>query len=121
MKNYGLALKNLRIYFCLTQREVAERIGVSNHAVSKWENGVNQPDLDTVRLMCDIFGVTIEQFFIRLIVKDGRVDPELCRCRLFNFLDLRFFRDLSERIQEIPAAGEDQFAAIVQFAVPDLF
>jgi len=63
MKNYGLALKNLRIYFCLTQREVAERIGVSNHAVSKWENGVNQPDLDTVRLMCDIFGVTIEQFF----------------------------------------------------------
>ena len=65
--------------------------------------------------------VTIEQFFIRFIVKDRRVDPELCRCRLFNFLDLRFFRDLSECIQEIPAAGEDQFAAIIQFAVPDLF
>ena len=63
MKNYGLALKNLRTYFTMTQREIAERIGVSNHAISKWENGVNQPDLDTIRVICDIFGVTVEQFF----------------------------------------------------------
>ena len=63
MKNYGLALKNLRGYFQLTQREVADRIGVSNHAVSKWENGVNHLDIDSVRRICEIFGITMEQFF----------------------------------------------------------
>ena len=63
MKNYGLALKNLREYFGLTQREIADKIGVSNHAVSKWENGVNQPDVDTLRALCAAFGVSMEQFF----------------------------------------------------------
>lgn len=63
MENYGLALKKLRIHFKYTQREVANRVGVSHHAVSKWENGVNQPDIHTLRSICEMYGVTIEQFF----------------------------------------------------------
>ena len=63
MENYGLALKVLRLHFKYTQREIADKVGVSNHAVSKWENGINQPDISTLRLICDIYGVTTEQFF----------------------------------------------------------
>lgn len=63
MENYGLALKELRLHFKYTQREIADKVGVSNHAVSKWENGINQPDISTLRLICDIYGVTTEQFF----------------------------------------------------------
>ena len=55
MENYGLALKELRIHFKYTQREVANRVGVSHHAVSKWENGVNQPDIHTLRSICEMY------------------------------------------------------------------
>ena len=63
MDNYGLALKSLRVYFDMTQAELAEKLCVSNHAVSKWENGVNQPDVSTLRIVCQIFNITMEQFF----------------------------------------------------------
>lgn len=63
MEDYGLALKKLRKHFSLTQREVAERIGISNHAISKWENGINQPDLSSLRAVCEIYQISIEQFF----------------------------------------------------------
>ena len=63
MENYGFALKLLRLHFKYTQREIADKVGVSNHAVSKWENGINQPDISTLRCICDIYGITTEQFF----------------------------------------------------------
>lgn len=63
MEDYGLALKKLRKHFSLTQREVAERVGISNHAISKWENGINQPDLSSLRTICNGYGITVEDFF----------------------------------------------------------
>ena len=62
MDNYGLALKILRKRFSLTQTELAEKIGVSNHAVSKWENGINQPDVTTLQSICKLFDLTVDQF-----------------------------------------------------------
>ena len=63
MEDYGLALKKLRKHFSLTQREVADRVGISNHAISKWENGVNQPDISALRTICNGYGITTEEFF----------------------------------------------------------
>ena len=63
MEDYGLALKKLRKHFSLTQREVAERVGISNHAISKWENAINQPDISALRTICNGYGITTEQFF----------------------------------------------------------
>ena len=62
MDNFGLALKILRKRFSLTQTELADKIGVSNHAVSKWENGVNQPDVSTLQTICKLFDITMDQF-----------------------------------------------------------
>ena len=62
MNNYGLALKILRKRFSLTQSELAEKIGVSNHAVSKWENGINQPDVSILQSICALFNVTMDDF-----------------------------------------------------------
>ena len=62
MDNYGLALRILRRRFDMTQTELAEKIGVSNHAVSKWENGINQPDVSTLQTICKLFNITMDQF-----------------------------------------------------------
>lgn len=54
----------------LSQEELAERIGVSRQAVSKWESGESFPDIDNLIAMGDIFGVSID----RLV----RRDPDGC-------------------------------------------
>ncbi len=63
MEDYGLALKLLRIHFKYTQREIAEKVGFSHHALSKWENGVNQPDIHALRNICALYNITTEDFF----------------------------------------------------------
>jgi len=41
-KEFGQKLKRYRKSFSLTQEELAEKIGVSGQAVSKWEAGISQ-------------------------------------------------------------------------------
>ena len=36
----------------LTQEELAEKLGVSDRAVSNWENGKNMPDLSLFKPLC---------------------------------------------------------------------
>ena len=45
----------------LSQEQLAEKLGLSRQAVSKWEHGVALPDIMTLYAMCRLFGVTMEQ------------------------------------------------------------
>ena len=47
----------------LTQKQLAEKIGVKNTAVSNWESGNNSIDIDTLCLVCDVFGVTLNDMY----------------------------------------------------------
>lgn len=55
--NYVAALRNQAGY---TQRTLAYLLGVSDKAVSKWENGKSKPGIDTLRRMAELFGVPLE-------------------------------------------------------------
>lgn len=45
----------------LTQEQLAERLGVSNRSVSRWENGKNMPDLSLLPLLGEELGVSITE------------------------------------------------------------
>ena len=45
----------------LNQSELAEKLGVSNKAVSKWENGLNMPDLSLFKPLCEILDISIKE------------------------------------------------------------
>ena len=47
----------------LTQKQLAEKIGVKNTAVSNWESGNNSIDIDTLCLVCDVFGITLNDIY----------------------------------------------------------
>lgn len=53
-----LYIKELREAKGLTQKELADLLQVSFQTVSKWENGVNFPDITQIPRMADIFGVS---------------------------------------------------------------
>lgn len=45
----------------LSQEQLAERIGVSRQAISKWEGGLSVPELDKLRALSECFQVTIDE------------------------------------------------------------
>lgn len=68
-KKIGLFLKTLRTEQRLTQELLAEKLGVSNRTVSRWENGVNMPDFDFIIEMANMYQVSIEE------ILDGERKP----------------------------------------------
>ena len=57
----GSFITSLRKEKNLTQRQLADRLGVTDRAVSKWENGRGLPDLSFLVPLCDILGVTVNE------------------------------------------------------------
>lgn len=45
----------------MTQEELAEKLGVSSQAVSKWENDVSCPEISLLPELADILGITIDE------------------------------------------------------------
>lgn len=58
--------KNLLFYrkkAGFTQKQLAEKLGVKNTAVSNWESGNNSIDIETLFSACEIFGVTLNDMY----------------------------------------------------------
>ena len=45
----------------LTQEELAEKLGVSNKTISKWENGKCMPDYSIIQNLCDVLHTTLAE------------------------------------------------------------
>lgn len=59
----GKQIKNLRIEKGVTQEELANYLGKSYQAVSKWENDITSPDIQLLPLISVYFGITIDYLF----------------------------------------------------------
>lgn len=47
----------------LTQEELAEKLGITNKSISKWENGNCLPDSSLFKPLCKILGISINELF----------------------------------------------------------
>ena len=45
----------------LTQMQLAERLGITDKAISKWERGVAMPDTGLMLDLCDILGISVNE------------------------------------------------------------
>ena len=57
----GNLIKKLREERHLTQREFADEFGVSYQAVSKWERGLNIPDIAILREICKNYQLSLDE------------------------------------------------------------
>ena len=57
----GKRISSLRKNKGLTQEQLADRLGVSAQAVSKWENDVSCPDISLLPQLSDVLGVTTDE------------------------------------------------------------
>ena len=57
----GRLILSLRQERGLTQKQLAESLGLSDRTISKWERGLGLPDVSLLRELSAVFGVNIEQ------------------------------------------------------------
>ena len=72
-------IQSLRKAKGISQEELADKIGVSRQAVSKWESEQSSPDLEKVILLSDYFEVTTDFLLKGIRSEERRVGKE---CRL---------------------------------------
>ena len=61
MNAVGGHIRKLRRKENMTQQSLADRLNVTRQAVSQWENGNTQPDLDTLAAIAGVFGVDMTE------------------------------------------------------------
>ena len=60
-RSLGEALKEHRTQCHMTQEFVAEHLGVSRQAVSKWENGTSDPSTSNLLALAKLYGVPAQE------------------------------------------------------------
>ena len=61
MKSIGETIANLRKQKGMTQSELAEKMNVTDKAVSKWERDLSCPDINTISKLADVLDVSVEE------------------------------------------------------------
>ena len=72
----GNRIKRLRKELGISQKELAERIGVSNSRVSNWEQGINRPDADILSRLCSALQTSPSLLLGIKLTKDELTEKE---------------------------------------------
>ncbi len=72
--NFGNIILTYRKKLNITQDALAQRLGVTNQAVSKWEADQCCPDIALLPKLADIFGITMDELFGRTPESKQRVN-----------------------------------------------
>lgn len=71
--DFGKRVKAFRLTKNYTQKEIAFRMGVSEQAVSKWENGECLPDVYNLKLLAQLLNVSVDSLLDTEIEKPEKV------------------------------------------------
>ena len=85
----GKFIAKLRKEKNVTQNELAESLGITDRAVSKWENGRGMPDLSLLTPLCEKLGVSINELLSgeRLDKKDYQEKLEENFINTIDYID----------------------------------
>ena len=60
----------------LTQMQLAEKLGITDKAISKWERGVAMPDTSIMLELCDILGISVNELLSGEKINMEQQDPK---------------------------------------------
>ncbi len=84
----------------ITQSELAERLNITNRAISKWENGICLPDANNMPDLCKILDITINDLFSGEVV-DMKDNEKKLEENLLEMTRIKEQRDKELLILEI--------------------
>jgi len=110
LMDIGYKIKQLRYRASLTQEQLAERLGLSAQAISKWENSVTMPDISLLPALAKTFGVSIDELFdLTTEQKYRRIEN---RMDFQDELEPDLFREYEDFLKEQIQTGTNSEKAI---------
>lgn len=73
-ENIGKFISELRNEKNMTQQQLADKLSVTDRAISNWENGRRLPDISLMKELCSIFGITIDELIYCKKIKKEDID-----------------------------------------------
>lgn len=70
-KKTGELIKKLRIEKKMTQKDLAEKLNITDRAISKWERGLGAPDISLLKEISEILGVSINEILVGERIKEN--------------------------------------------------
>ena len=103
MGNFSQILKELRIRMNLTQLDLANKLGISRSSIGMYENGVREPDFETLEAIADFFSVDMDF----LLGREGAshhgyyLDEEAAKIaqEIYENPDLRILFDTTRKVK----------------------
>lgn len=68
--NFSEKLKEIRKREGISQEQLAEKIGVSRQAITKWETGKGLPDVENMVILAEIFKTTLDELLMDSVKKE---------------------------------------------------
>ena len=63
-QKFGRFIASLRHEKNWTQKDLADKLNVTDKAISKWERGLGFPDINQIEPLADVLGVSIMEIMI---------------------------------------------------------
>jgi len=105
-------IKNARKKNNMTQRQLADAIGVSHNTISDWESGNHKPDIDTLFLLCKVLSVDANYMLdYEEKIKELKSQNKLNDDQYKQILKNKGLMDNNENI------SEEDFKKLIDFAV----
>ena len=79
----GAVIKELREKINVTQLQLAEKIGVSDKTVSKWETGKGYPDITLLESIADALSVSVAELISGNTVCNSNVSANMLRSKFY--------------------------------------
>ena len=79
----GQTIKNLREKKGLTQAELADRLGVSSKAVSKWETAKGLPDITLIETIANALSVSVMELMTGNAVVNKNISSNILRSKFY--------------------------------------
>lgn len=79
----GAVIKELREKNHMTQADLAERLGVSDKAISKWETAKGYPDISLLEPLASILGVSITELISGNAISNVNVSANMLRSKFY--------------------------------------
>lgn len=95
----GKKIAELRKSHDMTQEALAEKMGVSAQAVSKWENDLSCPDVMSLRPLADLFGVTVDELLAPGEISRAEVLPEEKRKNVDDMMLRIYVNDKEDKVK----------------------
>ncbi|MBO4854659.1 MAG: helix-turn-helix transcriptional regulator [Oscillospiraceae bacterium] len=89
----GMFISEKRKEQNLTQRQLAERLGITDRAVSKWERGKSLPDASSMLELCAVLGITVNDLLSGEVVSMNSYNENIEK----NLLEMVKQKEQSDR------------------------